>query len=140
SKPPDCTPASTVAYLFGHGESGTRRAAHALRRAEGRGLVARRKFDTGTNAWRLTRKGSVLAEQGELLCRDCAVQPSINDGDSFDRCPACAAALYEARAEGVERQLAYQRDCTANVEAEAERHRERAAFYRLMATGDRAAA
>src|ERR1044072_4542598 len=65
SKPPGCTPASFIDFLSGHS---TPRAAAQLRRMEEAGLVRRARFDTGSNGWKLTRRGSALAQEAEPPC------------------------------------------------------------------------
>lgn len=132
SKSPGTTPARYVDYLFGHS---TQRAAAACRRAEARGLLKRAPFDCGIKlAWKLTRRGSRLAEQGDLLCRECAGVPSLPDADAFDRCAACAALVNDDRAEDAEEMATGCRKWAAEHHAEAAKHRATAERFRMMAT------
>lgn len=130
SPAPGCTPSSYLGFLFSHNAW---RAAHAMKRAEKAGLVTRRRFDCGRNAWRLTPAGSALAQEGVLLCRECAAVPSLNEDDTYDRCAACAADLLDDRAEQAAQSADYNR-------REAERHEDLSRTLRSQAGALRARA
>lgn len=111
-----------------------------MRRAEAAGYVARRQFDCGGNAWRLTRKGTALAQEGELLCRECAAAPSLPDDDALDRCAACAVELCEARAQSADHAAAYHGKRAGARTDEAAKHRARAEHFRSLTEPQAAAA
>jgi hypothetical protein len=139
SKPPGCTPASYIDFLYGRS---TPRAAAALRRMEKAGLVKRARFDTGGNGWKLTRRGTALAQEATPPCRDC-LEPALPwnpprrqrswgrryddaESETYDRCAPCLAEMLDERAQDEEGTAEHWREV-------AEEHADRARRLRARA-------